>query len=151
MSVYTYFKTANGNWRVVGPGLQLRGPFSFVKEYQAKETVECLNIAYAQGRMEKAKEIRQALNISENAVSKKCRNDEEQQFIIIVNGEYKLVGSVSVSYNEICGMAGYNPDHNPSITFCRSNDLKSEGIMAPKDLVKIKNGTIFNVAITNNA
>ncbi|MBK9131258.1 MAG: multiubiquitin domain-containing protein [Gammaproteobacteria bacterium] len=79
----------------------------------------------------------------------------EKTFWVVVNGERKEVTKKILTFNEVVALAFSNPPSGPdvrfTITFKKAAGPKREGSMLPGDTVKIKNGTIFSVTVTDKS
>ena len=69
---------------------------------------------------------------------------------IIINGKPldPFAGGRPLDYDDICLMAGYNPEKNPTVTW---RNGQSGGTIRPGGGIAPANGMIFNVANTGNA
>lgn len=74
---------------------------------------------------------------------------------IIVNGRPKVVSAKELSFAEVVALAFDNPPTGENIvftiTFRRGNGNKPEGTMIEGEVVKIKEGMIFNVTATDKS
>lgn len=70
---------------------------------------------------------------------------------IRINGLQFDVNSEYVGYKQLCSLAGYKAELNPTITYSGAESTKPEGILNFGDAVRVKNQTNFNVAYTDKA
>lgn len=75
---------------------------------------------------------------------------------IIVNGRPKEVQGKELTFEQVVGLAfesaPYGTDTIFSVTYRKGgNQHRPEGIMVEGDVVKVKDGTIFNVSATNRS
>ena len=81
--------------------------------------------------------------------------DHSQEFTIIVNGRSKTVTAKELSFAEIVALAFENPPTGPNIVFTityrRGEGNKPEGTLVDGEVVKIKDGMIFNVTATDKS
>ena len=69
--------------------------------------------------------------------------------IIEIDGEKHKIEKKTISYDEICNLAGYNPKFNPSMT---GKPVGLEGyILRPGKIDTVKEGTRYDIAYTGNA
>jgi hypothetical protein len=74
------------------------------------------------------------------------------QCTISVNGEKKVTTAKELSYGDVVELAfPDSPNFAYSVTHSRARGDKPDGILLPGGTVKIKDGTIFNVADTSSA
>lgn len=82
----------------------------------------------------------------------RCR---DRVFRIIVNAERKKVSKRVLTFDEVVRLAFPNPPSGPyivfTVTFKRAAGPTSSGSLLPGDSVKIKNGTIFSVTVTDKS
>jgi len=82
-------------------------------------------------------------------------HDHDKQFTIIVNGREKVVTSRELSFAEVIALAFENPATGPNIfytvTFRRGEGNKPEGSLTEGETVKVKDGMIFNVSVTDKS
>lgn len=78
-----------------------------------------------------------------------------KEFTIIVNGRQKTVAERELSFAQVVALAFDNPPTGPgvmfTVTYRRGEGNKPEGTMVEGDIVKIKEGMIFNVTSTNKS
>lgn len=74
---------------------------------------------------------------------------------IVVNGTQKTVHKDDFTFNEIVKLAFENPPYGEntlfSVTYRRGHGNKPEGILAPGESVKVKDGMIFDVTATDKS
>jgi hypothetical protein len=74
---------------------------------------------------------------------------------IIVNGTQKTVQKDDISFDEIVSLAFENPPYGENtlftVTYRRGQGNKPEGILAPGESVKVKDGMIFDVTATDKS
>ena len=81
---------------------------------------------------------------------------QNKEFTIIVNGREKVVTDKEISFVQVVGLAFDSGSINNDITiytvtYKRGEGNKPEGIMVNGDIVKVKNGMIFNVKPTSRS
>jgi len=78
---------------------------------------------------------------------------EPENYTIIINGKEKIVNTSEVCYNDIVMLVDTDRDKSLlfTITYSKAEELKPEGILAPGEVVWVKDGTIFNAYVTDNA
>lgn len=91
-------------------------------------------------------------NLEENKQDEKGQNKD---FTIIVNGRQKQVTKKELSFAEIVALAFDNPLTGPdviyTITYRRGEGNKPEGTLVEGEVIKLKEGMIFNVTATNKS
>ena len=74
---------------------------------------------------------------------------------IIVNGTQKSVAKDDLTYDEVVHLAFESPPYGENtlftITYRRGQGNKPEGILAPGETVKVKEGMIFDVTATDKS
>jgi hypothetical protein len=74
---------------------------------------------------------------------------------IVVNGRQKVVHEKEISFEEVVRLAFPTPPTGENImftvTYRKARGEQHEGIMAPGQSVKIKEGTAFNVRYTDKS
>jgi hypothetical protein len=74
---------------------------------------------------------------------------------IVVNGTQKSVAKDDLAFDEIVRLAFETPPFGEntlfSITYRRGHGNKPEGILAPGESVKVKEGMIFDVTATDKS
>jgi hypothetical protein len=75
-----------------------------------------------------------------------------KEFRIVVNGREKIVRTDELSFAQVIGLAFDNPPTGENIVFTvtyrRGHGNKPEGTLVDGEIVKIKEGMIFNVTAT---
>jgi hypothetical protein len=78
----------------------------------------------------------------------------EKEFKIIVNAREKIWNDKHISYEQVITLAfgSYSEDENVvyTITYMKGED-KKEGSLVKGEIVKVKDGMIFNVTQTNKS
>lgn len=79
---------------------------------------------------------------------------QDKTFTIIVNGREKTVTGKEISFDAVVRLA-YPPPHDPNmmftVTYRRGEGNKPEGTLVEGELVKVKEGMVFNVSATNKS
>ena len=74
---------------------------------------------------------------------------------IVVNGTQKTVAKDDLAFDEVVRLAFETPPYGEntlfSITYRRGHGNKPEGILAPGESVKVKEGMIFDVTATDKS
>ena len=87
--------------------------------------------------------------------SKQDVKSHEKEYTIIMNGRQKVVTEKELSFEQIVALAFDNPPTGPNIVFTvtyrRGEGKKPEGTLLPGEIVKIKEGMIFNVTATDKS
>lgn len=93
------------------------------------------------------------MNTSEE--QKNENKDKERPFHIVVNGQAKTWNKEEITFDEVIILAFGKIDPNPNIeytvTYKNAAGDKLKGTMVKGDIVKIKNGTIFNATATDKS
>ena len=81
---------------------------------------------------------------------------KEKAISIIVNGRPREVDQKELSFAEVVALAFESPPYGDetifSVTYRKGgNEHRPEGVMVDGDIVKIKDGTVFNVSATNRS
>lgn len=85
------------------------------------------------------------------------RDDDEpdREFTIIVNGREKTVTTKKLTFDQVVNLAFENPPSGEficfTITYRKGRGDKPEGTLIEGESVKIKEGTIFNVTVTDKS
>lgn len=78
-----------------------------------------------------------------------------KEFTIVVNGREKVVTYKEISFIQVIELAfnvtSIDPNIVYTVTYKRGEGNKPDGIMVSGDIVKVKNGMIFNVTPTNKS
>lgn len=78
-----------------------------------------------------------------------------QTFTIIVNAEQKVVHKAVLTYAEVVALAYPNPPTGPNVIitvlFKHAAGPEHEGTLSAGETVKIKNGTVFNVRVSDKS
>jgi hypothetical protein len=81
-------------------------------------------------------------------------NGHDKTINIIVNGQQKKFEGESISFQQAVEIAALGPD-GPNIVFTvtykRGQGQKPEGTMVPGDVIKVKEGMVFNVTRTDKS
>ncbi len=84
------------------------------------------------------------------------QSDKAHEVTIVVNGQEKAVDKKDeLTYDEVVDLA-FNPRPTGegvefTITYRKGHGDKPEGTLAPGGNVKVKDGMIFNVTVTNKS
>lgn len=74
---------------------------------------------------------------------------------IIVNGEPHEVPKDEIAFDEVVALAYPDGPQGPnviySVTYRKGPDHKPKGILAPGDSVKVKDGMVFDVRVTDKS
>ena len=74
---------------------------------------------------------------------------------IVVNGTQKTVPKDDLTFDEVVNLAFESPPYGENtlftVTFRRGHGNKPEGILAPGESVKVKEGMIFDVTATDKS
>jgi hypothetical protein len=80
---------------------------------------------------------------------------QNKQFTIIVNAREKTFTGREITFNQVVELAFGSVSSDPnvvySITYKRGEGHKPEGTMDKGDIVKVKDGMIFNVTKTDKS
>jgi len=82
--------------------------------------------------------------------------DDKTGADVIVNGRQRSVETKEISFDDVVKLAFENPPTGGetvfSITYRKGgNEHRPEGVMVEGDVIKVKDGTIFNVTATNRS
>jgi hypothetical protein len=81
--------------------------------------------------------------------------DKDKNITIIVNGRQKVVTAKELSFAQVVALAFDTPPTGQNIVFTvtyrKGEGNKPEGTMVEGDVVKVKDGMIFNVTATNRS
>jgi Multiubiquitin len=82
-------------------------------------------------------------------------DDKDKDITIIVNGRQKAVTARELSFDQVVALAFDNPPTGQNtiftVTYRKGEGNKPEGTMVEGEVVKIKDGMIFNVTATNRS
>ena len=80
---------------------------------------------------------------------------EEKGFSIIVNGRERTVEDEELTFDQVVGLAFEDPPTGEyicfTITYRNAGGRKPEGTLVEGEVVKVKDGTIFNVTVTDKS
>ena len=80
---------------------------------------------------------------------------DDKGFSIIVNGRERTVDDEEVNFDQVVGLAFDSPPTGEficfTITYRRAGGRKPEGTLIEDGSVKVKDGTIFNVTVTDKS
>lgn len=80
--------------------------------------------------------------------------DRDHTTTIVVNGRRKFVTSKTISFEQVVALADgmpTGPDVTYTVTYHRGNGNRPEGTMTAGDIVRVKEGMVFNVTPTNKS
>ena len=79
----------------------------------------------------------------------------DKTFTVVVNGREKKVTTTELTFAQVVALAFDNPPTGPNIAFTityrRGQGNKPEGTLAEGEVVKVKDGMIFNVTATDKS
>lgn len=92
----------------------------------------------------------------DSALSDKDRPyPDEKGVSIVVNGREKTVEDEELTFDQVVALAFDNPPTGEficfTITYRRAGGRKPEGTLIEGKSVKVRNGTIFNVTVTDKS
>ena len=80
---------------------------------------------------------------------------DEKGFSIIVNGREKTVDHEELTFDQVVSLAFEEPPTGKAlyftITYRRGGGRKSEGILVKGEVVKVRDGTVINVTVTDKS
>lgn len=84
-----------------------------------------------------------------------AKDDTKHDTTVVVNGRDRTVTTEELNFDQVAALA-YDPvPSGPNIvitiTFRRGHGNKPEGSLLPGDTVKVKEGMIFNVTVTDKS
>ncbi len=85
---------------------------------------------------------------------KEEKKQKEKEFIIIINAKEHIFHDEEISFEQVATLAygSVSPDPNVAYTVTYKRGLgNKEGSMSKGDVVKVKEGIIFNVTQTNKS
>ena len=81
--------------------------------------------------------------------------EHEKKITIVVNGREKQVETEEVTFEQIVALAFDNPPTGKficfTLTYWRGGGRKPEGTLIESGSVKVKEGTVFNVTVTDKS
>jgi hypothetical protein len=81
--------------------------------------------------------------------------DKDKSITIIVNGRQKVVSTKELSFAQVVALAFDTPPTGQNIVFTvtyrKGEGNKPEGTMVEGDVVKVKDGMVFNVTATDKS
>lgn len=81
--------------------------------------------------------------------------EKNKEYSIVVNGRQKTVTTIELSFAEIVALAFDNPPSGQNvlftITYRKGHGNKPEGTLIDGEVVKVKDGMIFNVTATDKS
>jgi len=90
-----------------------------------------------------------------SATDERQKTHVPKEFTIIVNGRPKVITQKEISYLEVVHLAFPNAsiDGNTiyTVTYKKGEDRKPAGTMVNGDVVKVKDGMVFNVTATDKS
>lgn len=82
-------------------------------------------------------------------------NPGDKRFSIIVNGRERTVENEELTFDRVVALAFDNPPTGEficfTITYRNAGGRKSEGTLVEGEAVKVRDGTIFNVTVTDKS
>jgi hypothetical protein len=82
-------------------------------------------------------------------------DDKDRSITIVVNAQQKTVIAKELTFDQIADLADPNrptgPNVDVTITFYRGHGDKKEGALHPGESVKVKDGMVFDVRITDKS
>lgn len=79
----------------------------------------------------------------------------DKQVTVIINGTQKTVTKEDLSYDEVVHLAFETPPYGEntlfSVSYVRGHGNKPEGILAPGETLKVKEGMIIDVTATDKS
>lgn len=83
------------------------------------------------------------------------KQPDDKGFSIVVNGRKKTVEEEELTFDQVVGLAFENPPTGKyicfTITYRNAGGRKPEGTLIEGQLVKVRDGTIFNVSVTDKS
>ncbi len=80
---------------------------------------------------------------------------QDKGFAIVVNGREKTVEDEELTFNQVVALAFDDPPVGKficfTITYRHAGGRKPEGTLVEGESVKVKDGTIFNVTVTDKS
>ena len=97
-------------------------------------------------------------NLDEHKVEhgdKDRKHPDGKGYLIIVNGREKTVEDEELTFDRVVGLAFDDPPSGEficfTITYRRAGGRKPEGALVEGEVVKVRDGTIFNVTVTDKS
>ena len=86
----------------------------------------------------------------------KDRHDRhDKRFLLVINGRQKSVDDDQLTFDQVVALAFDDPPAGEficfTITYRRAGGRKAEGTLVEGESVKVRNGTIFNVTVTDKS
>ncbi len=83
------------------------------------------------------------------------QQEQVHTYTIVVNGRQQSITATELSYDQVVRLAYPNPPTGPdvliSVTYRRGTGNKPEGTLSPGQSVRLKDGMIFDVVVTNRS
>jgi hypothetical protein len=83
------------------------------------------------------------------------QQEKKKEYSIVVNGRQKAVTTDELTFAEIVALAFDNPPAGQNVlftvTYRRGHGNKPEGTLIDGEVVKVKDGMIFNVTATDKS
>jgi hypothetical protein len=83
------------------------------------------------------------------------QQEQVHTYTIVVNGRQQITTADELNYDKVVKLADPNPPTGPdvliSVTYRRGTGDKPEGTLSPGQIVRLKDGMIFDVVITNKS
>ena len=80
---------------------------------------------------------------------------DDKGFSIVVNGREKTIKDEELTFDRVVGLAFDDPPTGEficfTITYRHAGGRKPEGTLVEGEVVKVRNGTILNVAVTDKS
>ena len=98
----------------------------------------------------------QDVQIIDRGHDDKDRHDPHNKgFLLVVNGRQKSVEDEELTFDQVVALAFDDPPAGEficfTITYRRAGGRKPEGTLVEGESVKVRNGTIFNVTVTDKS
>ena len=83
------------------------------------------------------------------------KHPDDKGFSIVVNGREKTVEEEELTFDQVVGLAFDDPPTGEficfTITYRNAGGRKPEGTLVEGEVVKVRDGTIFNVTVTDKS
>ena len=83
------------------------------------------------------------------------KHPDDKGFSIVVNGREKRVEEEELTFDQVVGLAFDDPPTGEficfTITYRNAGGRKPEGTLVEGEVVKVRNGTILNVTVTDKS